>query len=91
MWGGIAVLTVSIIVARTTVLLWGETIYALAAGVGSALLPSGGLPLGNPGELVNLISELVLAMAEIAGVSPNIATAAAAGAGGIVLISRYRS
>lgn len=90
-WGVIAALTVSVLVARTTVLSWGEAIYALTVGVGSALLPSGGLPLGNPGELVNLAAELALAMAEIAEISPNVATAVAAGAGGVVLISRYRS
>lgn len=88
-WAIVTALIASLIVAPATVLSWSETGYALLAGVISTLLPAGSLPLGNPGELVAMTAELVLALAEIAGVSQAGAVAVAVGMGGVALLGKY--
>lgn len=88
-WAIVTALIASLIVAPATVLSWSETGYALFAGVISTLLPVGSLPLGNPGELVAMTAELVLALAEIAGVSQAGAVAVAVGMGGVALLGKY--
>jgi len=88
-WAIVTALIASLIVAPATVLSWSETGYALLAGVIATLLPAGSLPLGNPGELVAMTAELVLALAEIAGVSQAGAVAVAVGMGGVALLGKY--